>query len=172
MHYLKNILGVLLLVGLGFTLWQQDHTVDELTAKVAGYEARLQDVELALIKKDDANGLFYRFLMQNHRNMQNLARKRLVTVTAYSNRAAETDSTPNQTATNREVRAGMVAVSRDLFDSGWVFGKKVYIKGLGIYTIQDLTAQEKVNTIDIYIGDTEAARQFGRKSLEAHLIDI
>ena len=38
----------------------------------------------------------------------------------------------------RKVRQGTIAVSRDLFDQGWVFGRKVRIEGLGIFEINDL----------------------------------
>lgn len=95
---------------------------------------------------------------------------RVVKVTAYSPRQEETDSTPDITAANTKVRPGIVAVSRDLFDKGWIFGKKVYIKSLGIFTIEDLMAKRKTNQIDIFMPDTTAALAFGRQNLEAYLL--
>lgn len=172
MRFLGNLLAVFCLGFLAALAFEQQRTIDDLTAKTTEYEERLVDVELALAKKEDLSGLFYKFIVLNHKSIQNLQRKLTVTVTAYSARAEETDDTPNQTATNERVRPGTVAVSRDLFDSGWVFGKKIYIKSLGVFTISDLMAERKRNHIDIFMGDTDAAKNFGVKTLEAHLIDI
>lgn len=172
MRFIGNLLAVFCLGFLAALAWEQQRTIDDLNAKAAEYEERLADVELALAKKEDLSGLFYKFIVLNHKSIQNLQRKLTVTVTAYSARAEETDDTPNQTATNERVRPGTVAVSRDLFDSGWVFGKKIYIKSLGVFTISDLMAERKRNHIDIFMGDTDAAKNFGVKTLEAHLIDI
>lgn len=96
--------------------------------------------------------------------------KRFVKVTAYSPRVEETDSTPFITAYNTRVRPGIIAVSRDLFDKGWTFGKKVYIKSLGVFTIEDLMAKRKTNQIDVFMPKTTQAISFGRKNLEAHLL--
>lgn len=96
--------------------------------------------------------------------------KRIVKVTAYSPRKAETDSTPFTTAYNTKVRPGIIAVSRDLFAKGWTFGRKVYIKSLGVFTIEDLMAKRKKNQIDIFIPETTKAIAFGRKNMEAHLL--
>lgn len=172
MRFFNNILLVLFLGFLAALALEQQRTIAELTDRTAEYEDRLADVELALAKKEDLSGLFYKFIVLNHKSIQNLQRKLTVTVTAYSARPEETDDTPFHTAANQRVRPGSVAVSRDLFDSGWVFGKKVYIKGLGVYTINDLMAARKRNHIDIFIGDTEEARNFGVQKREAHLIDI
>lgn len=95
---------------------------------------------------------------------------RVVKVTAYSPRLEETDSTPHTTAANTRVRPGIIAVSRDLFNKGWIFGRKVYIKSLGIFTIEDLMAKRKTNQIDIFMGDTTDAINFGKQNLEAYLL--
>ena len=172
MRFFGNLLLVLFLGFLAALAVQQQQTISELRDKVTDSEERLADVELALAKKEDLTGLFYKFIVLNHKSIQNLQRKLTVTVTAYSSRAEENDGTPYQTATNQRLKPGTVAVSRDLFDSGWVFGKKVYIKGLGIYTIGDLMARDKRNHVDIFIDDAEACRTFGLRTLEVHLIDI
>ncbi|MEW5775124.1 MAG: 3D domain-containing protein [Thermodesulfobacteriota bacterium] len=172
MRFFGNILAVFFLGFLAALALEQQRTIDDLSNKATEYEERLADVELALAKKEDLSGLFYKFIVLNHKSIQSLQRKLTVTVTAYSARPEETDDTPNHTASNERVRPGTVAVSRDLFDSGWVFGKKIYIKGLGVFTISDLMAQRKRNHIDIFIGDTDEARSFGVQTLEAHLIDI
>lgn len=94
-----------------------------------------------------------------------------VTVTAYTARPEETDDTPNITANNGRVRPGIVAVSRDLFKAGWVFGKKVYIEKMGVYTIDDLMAQTKTGTLDIFMLDHRQAQSFGKRKLRAFLVD-
>lgn len=130
------------------------------------------DLESVLAQKTDSVSLLYQFTLANHKRIQNLRRKRVLTVTAYSPRRGETDSTPFRTASNRKVRRGIVAVSRDLFDNGWVFGKKVYIKNYGIYTIDDLMASFKRNQVDIFMFETRKALHFGKKKLEVYLLDV
>jgi 3D (Asp-Asp-Asp) domain-containing protein len=72
----------------------------------------------------------------------------------------------------RKVRSGTIAVSRDLFDQGWVFGRKVRIEGLGIFEINDLMNKRYHQRIDIFMWDESRARQFGRKNIKAALLDI
>lgn len=94
-----------------------------------------------------------------------------VTVTAYSPRVQETDSDPFITASMQPVREGGIAVSRDLFYSGWVFGRKVYIEGYGIFVITDLMHERKIQQIDIFRFNTNEALKFGRKTLRVALLD-
>ncbi|MCG8530240.1 MAG: 3D domain-containing protein [Desulfovibrionales bacterium] len=108
---------------------------------------------------------------QNQTALFDMRAKRVVKVTAYSPRVQETDSTPFITASNTKVRPGIVAVSRDLFDKGWVFGKKIYIKSLGVFTIEDLMAKRKNNQVDIFMPKTARALAFGRRNLEAFLLE-
>jgi 3D (Asp-Asp-Asp) domain-containing protein len=63
----------------------------------------------------------------------------------------------------RYPKIGTVAVSRDLFQQGWVFGRQIYIEGHGVYTIQDLMNARWENRIDIVLGSSKAAIQFGKK---------
>ena len=93
-----------------------------------------------------------------------------VTVTAYSPTAAQCDSDPHVTASMVRVRPGIVAVSRDLFEQGWVFGKKVYVKGHGIFEIADLMHKRHTQRMDIFFPDTESARQFGVKQVQVALL--
>jgi 3D (Asp-Asp-Asp) domain-containing protein len=135
-----------------------------------------QSGEMGRLESDIRQGyqtmdLVRRMALNNHADLQDMQRKRTLTVTAYSPRRKETDSTPGLTATNSRVRPGIVAVSRDLFDNGWVFGRKVYIKNYGVYTIDDLMHERKTDQIDIFIPDTRQALQFGRKELEVYLLD-
>ena len=93
-----------------------------------------------------------------------------VTVTAYSPSSSQCDSDPHVTASMVRVRPGIVAVSRDLFEQGWVFGKKVYVKGHGIFEIADLMNKRHTQRMDIFFPDTEAARRFGVKQVQVALL--
>ncbi|MBI9082700.1 MAG: 3D domain-containing protein [Desulfobacterales bacterium] len=86
-----------------------------------------------------------------------------VTVTAYTPRAAETDSTPELTAIQRRVKPGTVAVSPDLLAQGWTFGRKVYIEGIGVLVIGDLMHPKWTDSMDVLLFDLKAAREFGRQ---------
>jgi 3D (Asp-Asp-Asp) domain-containing protein len=96
----------------------------------------------------------------------------LVTVTAYSAEPSQTDADPDIAASMRHVRPGTIAVSRDLFDKGWVFGKKVRIEGLGIFVINDLMAARHDNSIDIFIGNAQQCQVFGKRRIHAALLSI
>ncbi|QGY39732.1 hypothetical protein GM415_06235 [Pseudodesulfovibrio cashew] len=97
---------------------------------------------------------------------------RTVTVTAYNPAVDQTDSDPLIAASMRKVRQGTIAVSRDLFDQGWVFGRKVRIEGLGIFEINDLMNKRYTQRIDIFMWDEDQARQFGKKNIKAALLEI
>lgn len=96
----------------------------------------------------------------------------VLTVTAYTPSPDETDSDPYITASMVQVRPGCLAVSRDLFADGWVFGKKVYIEGLGIFTILDLMNPRYEKRVDVLLWSKEDAKQFGRKELAAALLKL
>lgn len=96
----------------------------------------------------------------------------LVTVTAYNAEVAQCDADPEIAASMRRVRPGTIAVSRDLFDKGWVFGRKVRIEGLGIFEINDLMAARHDNSIDIFIGSNQKAVAFGKRRTRAALLNI
>lgn len=95
-----------------------------------------------------------------------------VTVTAYNPVEEQTDSDPLIAASMRKVREGTVAVSRDLFDQGWVFGKKIRIEGVGIFEINDLMNKRYSKRIDIFMWDENQARSFGKRDIRAALLDI
>jgi len=96
----------------------------------------------------------------------------LVTVTAYNAEAAQTDSDPDIAASMRRVRPGTIAVSRDLFDRGWVFGRKVRLEGIGIYEINDLMAARHSRAVDIFIHSNTQAQAFGKRRIKAALLNI
>jgi len=97
---------------------------------------------------------------------------RKVTVTAYNPTTDQCDSDPLIAASMRKVRTGTIAVSRDLFDQGWVFGRKVRIEGIGIFEINDLMNKRFTQRIDIFMWDENQARQFGKKNIKAALLEI
>lgn len=167
-----RIFSFLAIVALSVALFVEHWQLVALSERLDDGLDRIESMEMTMARDSDATGLFYRFIVNNHRSIQELRRSRVLTVTAYSPREAETDDSPFHTASNRPVRQGIVAVSRDLFDAGWVFGKKVYIKNYGVFTIDDLMAVDKRNQMDIFMFDTRAALDFGRKQLEVHLIDL
>ncbi len=149
--------------------------------KISGMESMLDDMkdrntalETALFKQHDINVLLQKIVMATRGDKENektISTKQL-TVTAYSPRPQETDDTPGITASNTKVREGIVAVSRDLFRQGWVFGKKVYIKNHGIFTISDLMNKRKQKSMDIFMHNTNKALEFGRRKLEVILLDV
>jgi 3D (Asp-Asp-Asp) domain-containing protein len=96
----------------------------------------------------------------------------LVTVTAYNNDPAQTDSDPDIAASMRRVKPGTIAVSRDLFDRGWVFGRKVRLEGLGIYEINDLMAARHNRAVDIFLYSNSQAQAFGKRHIKAALLNI
>ncbi|AMK10406.1 MAG: 3D domain-containing protein [Pseudodesulfovibrio sp.] len=102
----------------------------------------------------------------------NMSPVRTVTVTAYNPTTDQCDDDPLIAASMRKVRSGTIAVSRDLFDQGWVFGRKVRIEGLGIFEINDLMNKRFTQRIDIFMWDESEARQFGSKNIKAALLDI
>lgn len=163
---------LLLIAILAVGLWIQYDALGRMRLQLEDQQNRLDRMEVELRSKRDVSDLLTRFVTMNRKRILTLQRTRSLTVTAYSPRRRETDSTPFTTASNKRVRQGIVAVSRDLFDSGWVFGKKVYIKQYGLFTIDDLMAEGKRNHIDIFMDDTNAALAFGKKVLSVSLVDI
>ncbi len=95
---------------------------------------------------------------------------RLCTVTAYSPTERECDDTPFLAASGTRPKVGTVAVSRNLFYSGWAFGSRIYIEGLGIYRINDLMHPRWENRIDIFLESEWLARRFGRKEARVVLL--
>ena len=93
------------------------------------------------------------------------------TVTAYNPLKSQTDDSPEITASNSRVYEGVVAVSPDLFRSGWTFGKQVLI-GNSLYTIEDISSDRHSRHIDIFMWDLQKARQFGSKQMKVALANL
>lgn len=95
-----------------------------------------------------------------------------VKVTAYNPVQSQTDNSPLITASNKRVRVGMVALSRDLereFD--FRFGDAVYLYGLGRFVFEDRMHRRKRRHVDILMLNPVAARKFGVKSSYLFVIE-
>lgn len=109
------------------------------------------------------------------KHVKDLSRiERVITaeVTAYTATEGECDEDPWNTAAMLKPQLGMIAVSRDLFYEGWVFGKKVYIEKMGIFVVGDLMNQRWEQRIDVLMPTKELANQFGKKTLKVALLDL
>lgn len=85
-------------------------------------------------------------------------------VTAYTNRKRETNSDPEHTATMTRPIPGLTcAVSRDLLH--WL-GGRIYIEGVGVWQVEDLMNERYERSVDLYMGDVKAAKEFGRQTLQ------
>lgn len=142
----------------------------EAELEYAGSKGTLAGLYLAT-RKDRQTLLRLRRLVQVKEHLiESLQQGQMLTITAYNAEASQTDSTPFITASNSRVRPGIVAVSQDLFRKGWVFGRKVYIVGKGVYTIEDLLARRKRKQLDIFMTSKRQALQFGRKRMRVFLL--
>ena len=87
-----------------------------------------------------------------------------VRVTAYNPVRSQTDSSPLITASNKRVRVGMIALSRDLErEFGFRFGDTVYLYGIGRFVFEDRTHRRKRRHVDILMFNPMEARKFGVK---------
>lgn len=169
---MRTVFVLIFMTALGAIVFLQSMQLGLVKEELASYRARTEELEDQRLRGDAAMYVLQQVVLRNQRAIKSMKPRRVLTVTAYSPRPSETDSTPYHTATNSPVRNGIVAVSRDLFNQGWVFGKKVYIKNHGVFIIDDLMAERKRNQVDIFMHDTKAAVKFGRKELECYLLDL
>jgi len=96
------------------------------------------------------------------------------TVTAYTPAPRENRGRGRKsgTAIGTRIRPGIVAVSRDLLHSGWDYGDKVHIKGLGVFIIEDTMHQRFRRTIDVAVPNVAAARKIGvLRGIEVTLLE-
>jgi 3D (Asp-Asp-Asp) domain-containing protein len=90
---------------------------------------------------------------------------RVVKATAYNAVPEQTDSTPEICAWGDKVRPGIIAISRDLENSGLTRGKEVQIEGIGKVIVMDRMHSRKHNQIDLYMERYQDAVEFGVKEL-------
>lgn len=93
-------------------------------------------------------------------------------VTGYTASKDETNKDPTRTAAMIKAKPGIIAVSRDLFEDGWTFGKKVYIETMGVYVIGDLMNRKWEKRIDILFTSKDQAHHFGKRQLTVALLSI
>lgn len=89
---------------------------------------------------------------------------RKITVTAYTTREEECGSDPEHTAImTTPVPGWHCAVSEKLWNEGWTFGHQVYIKGYGVFLIQDKLNKtyDDEYRIDLLVGTVEEAEKIG-----------
>lgn len=90
------------------------------------------------------------------------------TVSAYS--AEETGGA--RTATGRKPRRGIVAISPDLYEAGWTFGREICVSGHGVFVIGDLMGAKKAKAVDIFMDTRAKAVRFGRRHLKVRLLPV
>jgi 3D (Asp-Asp-Asp) domain-containing protein len=139
----------------------QGSELSALKSASAPYEYRAEAARMVV-----ADAEYLRRLEEQNRPVA------LVTVTAYNAEVAQTDADPDIAASMRRVKPGTIAVSRDLFDRGWVFGRKVRLEGLGIFVINDLMAARHDKAVDIFIGSNAQCVAFGKRRIRAALLNI
>jgi 3D (Asp-Asp-Asp) domain-containing protein len=93
---------------------------------------------------------------------------RKIILTAYNALPNQTWGDPNITASNKRIKVGYIAISKDLYKKGWTFGKKVYYNGR-IYQIEDILPSRSMG-IDIFMVEYEDAINFGKRKGIAHLL--
>lgn len=88
-----------------------------------------------------------------------------VTVTSYNNDIAQTDNTPNITASNRPVKDGIIAVSRDMIKDGTIkYGDLVYIDCFNRWFIADDTMNERfTRRLDVFMYDKKESLKINKK---------
>jgi 3D (Asp-Asp-Asp) domain-containing protein len=92
-----------------------------------------------------------------------------VTASAYNSVKSQTSSEPNIAAWGDTLKPGMkvIAISRDLLDSGFYHKMEVNIEGLeGTYVVLDLMNRRWTKKIDLYMGtDVEKAEEWGNQKV-------
>ena len=84
-----------------------------------------------------------------------------VDVTAYSGEVRQTNSNPDRTAIMEQpIPGGTCAVSQDMVK---YLGMRVYIKGLGVFRVNDLMNKRFTNRIDLFMASRSRAEDFGLK---------
>ncbi len=106
-------------------------------------------------------------ILSENASVTGIDRFRTVRTTGYEAKAEQCDATPTITASNGKTKAGRgVAVSRDLYQSGWTFGKKVWISGIGERTIDDLMHEKWKKRVDVLVAsEGEAQRITGKRKV-------
>lgn len=113
----------------------------------------------------------------------------VVRATGYNSYAAQTDSTPDITATGARTRTGIIAVSRDLLGDDIPYGSLVRIRDLGnfyngrnagrfqslldsqgLFIVEDTMHARKRNQVDVWFADYASAVNWGVRQVEVTLV--
>ncbi len=89
-----------------------------------------------------------------------------VDVTAYSSTYDQCDRDPFITASNTQVRVGIVALSRDLLqrynpDAPFTWGDHVYLEGIGEFIVEDSMNARFSRRVDIWFPERVTAKNWG-----------
>ena len=85
-----------------------------------------------------------------------------ITLSHYTASKDETDSRPWETATGtRPVVGRTLALSRDLFQH--LRGRKVYVRGIGVFTVEDTMAPRWSRRGDLLVSSKSEAKKLGVK---------
>lgn len=166
-------LNVIVLALLAVAAYHYRIETVRLESALAVTDKEKAELRLDMEKVRDESNLLRLVVLANLSKIADPIPNKMLTVTAYT--AVELREYPEQqllTASMTKPKEGVVAVSRDLFKQGWVFGKKVYIKNHGVFVITDLMGNSKSRSVDIYMNDQDRALQFGKKQIEVVLLDV
>jgi 3D (Asp-Asp-Asp) domain-containing protein len=94
-----------------------------------------------------------------------------VTVTGYSSTRDQCDEDPFITASNKRVRHGIIALSRDLLrrynpEAPFHWGDRVYLEGVGEFVVEDSMNARFRSRADIWFPDRASAREWGVQELK------
>ncbi len=109
--------------------------------------------------------------------------------TGYNSVTAQTDPTPNLTATGERTHFGVIAVSRDLLPRDLPYGSLVRVTDLGnfysgrglgkfqsvldnqgLFVVEDTMHQRKRNQVDIWFGDYASAVNWGVRKVRVEVV--
>jgi 3D (Asp-Asp-Asp) domain-containing protein len=90
-----------------------------------------------------------------------------INITAYT----KYESGGDISAKGNKLRPGHIAISQDLLKKGWTFGKKVHIKDVGIFIIEDTMPKKWKNKLDIYMLCPKKAKEFGLQTKNVKLLN-
>jgi 3D (Asp-Asp-Asp) domain-containing protein len=88
-----------------------------------------------------------------------------IQITSYNNEVLQTDDSPNITSTNRPVREGIVAVSRDFLKDGYIkYGDLMYIDCFDKwFVVEDVMNSRFEKRVDIFLFDKKESLKINKK---------
>jgi 3D (Asp-Asp-Asp) domain-containing protein len=157
---MRDFLAVFIAVFVGLasvTWWEYTRPPERNLTKAYRDELGASYLEIATLSAD-LNRVFKRPLGTPYKGLA----QRRVTITAYSARVQECDSTPELTADSTPSRIGLLAVSRDLLEV-FDYGDRVLLEDYGIFEVRDTMNERFTDRVDILHATPEAARLFGKQ---------